>query len=226
MSVLASAEPEKTGIPAQVHAGASSAFLDAIRSRRSIYALNSVSPVSDARIESIVKEAILHTPSTFNTQSTRIVVLLHEDHRTFWSFVKACLKPLTPVENFPRTSTKMDNFAGAFGTILSYEDQNGVKEAERCYALYADRFQIWSEHTSAMHQLVLWAALEAEGFGANLQHYNPVVDESAANQWSLPANWDLKAQIVFGGRVDDGHGPGEKQFKPVEEERLRIFGRQ
>jgi predicted oxidoreductase (fatty acid repression mutant protein) len=72
-----------------------------------------------------------------------------------------------------------------------------------------------------MHQFVLWAALEAEGFGANLQHYNPVVDAKAQEQWDIPATWNLKAQLVFGGRAGE---PGEKQFKAVEE-RLRVYGK-
>lgn len=217
--------PEATVESTKTSKPSSTSFLDAIRCRRSIYTLNNTSPISDAQIESIVKEAILHTPSTFNTQSTRLVLLLHKDHETFWSLVKECLKPLTPPDKFPRTATKMDNFAAAYGTILFYEDQTVVRKAEEDFSLYADRFQTWSEHTSAMHQLVLWTALEAEGFGANLQHYNPVVDESAAKKWGIPDSWNLKAQIVFGGRTQQSDPVG-KQFKPVEGERLKVFGKQ
>ncbi|TKA50129.1 hypothetical protein B0A49_11969 [Cryomyces minteri] len=78
-------------------------------------------------------------------------------------------------------------------------------------------FPQWSEHTSAMHQYVLWTALEAEGFGANLQHYNPIIDQKAQTHWKIPMTWSLKAQLVFGGRAGE---PGEKQFQPIEE---RVF---
>jgi len=71
-----------------------------------------------------------------------------------------------------------------------------------------------------MHQLVLWAGLENEGFGANLQHYNPVVDAAAQAQWKIPAAWSLKAQLVFGGRAGE---PGPKTFQPLEE-RLVVHG--
>jgi predicted oxidoreductase (fatty acid repression mutant protein) len=68
---------------------------------------------------------------------------------------------------------------------------------------------------------VLWTALETEGFGANLQHYNPVVDAKIQEAWDVPKEWSLKAQLVFGGRAGE---PSEKQFKPVEE-RLRVYGK-
>jgi predicted oxidoreductase (fatty acid repression mutant protein) len=198
--------------------------MDAIRSRRTVYALNNSSSISDAKIQALVEEAILHTPSAFNSQSTRLVLLLNKDHETFWELVKSSLRPLiTSDEAFATTSTKLDGFKAGHGTVLFYEDQSVVQYLEQNFTPYADKFGQWSEHTSAMHQLVLWTALEQEGFGANLQHYNPVVDEKAAAQFDVPETWSLKAQLVFGGRVD-GQAPGAKEFKPVEGERLRVFG--
>ena len=32
-----------------------------------------------------------------------------------------------------------------------------------------------------MLQLVVWTALEAEGLGATLQHYNPLIDDEVGN---------------------------------------------
>jgi predicted oxidoreductase (fatty acid repression mutant protein) len=72
-----------------------------------------------------------------------------------------------------------------------------------------------------MHQYVLWSGLEAEGFGANLQHYSPVIDQKAQAHWNIPLEWSLKAQLVFGGRAGQ---PGEKSFKPLEE-RLIFHGK-
>jgi uncharacterized protein len=57
------------------------------KARRSHYKLGRNSPVPDERIEGLVKDAILHIPSSFNTQSTRIVVLLHKDHEKAWDLV-------------------------------------------------------------------------------------------------------------------------------------------
>ena len=56
--------------------------------RRSYYELSAESPVSDAQIEEIVRFALKHIPSAFNSQSTRLVLLLHEHHAELWKIVK------------------------------------------------------------------------------------------------------------------------------------------
>lgn len=72
-----------------------------------------------------------------------------------------------------------------------------------------------------MHQFTLWTALEAEGMGANLQHYNPVIDQKAKGHWNIPQEWSLKSQLVFGGRAGE---PGQKEFQAVEE-RMFVYGK-
>lgn len=72
-----------------------------------------------------------------------------------------------------------------------------------------------------MHQYALWVALEAEGFGANLQHYNPLVDPKAAERWNIPVAWKLRAQLVFGGRAGE---PGEKKHEETHGKRLFVHG--
>jgi predicted oxidoreductase (fatty acid repression mutant protein) len=70
-----------------------------------------------------------------------------------------------------------------------------------------------------MLQLVIWTALENEGLGASLQHYNPIIDEEVKKEWSIPENWKLIAQMPFGKPTAPA---GEKQFNPVED-RVKIF---
>lgn len=101
-----------------------------------------------------------------------------------------------------------------------YEDPNDVAKLQEQYPLYSDKFPQWSEHTNAMHQYFLWTALEQEGFGANLQHYNPLIDQQVSSTWGTPVKWSMKAQLVFGTPAGDTY---EKSFKPVEE-RLFVYG--
>jgi predicted oxidoreductase (fatty acid repression mutant protein) len=67
----------------------------------------------------------------------------------------------------------------------------------------------------------VWTALESLGFGANLQHYNPLIDGPVAKQWDISSDWRLIAQLVFGSPEGE---PGEKTQKPIEE-RVKIFGK-
>ena len=62
-------------------------------------------------------------------------------------------------------------------------------------------------------KLVVWAALEAEGLGASLQHYNPLIDDEVKKEWNIPGNWKLIAQMPFGNPTSP---PGEKEFQPLE----------
>ena len=154
------------------------------------------------------------------SQSTRLVLLLHEQHKAFWEIVKRTLQAIVPAEAFVATEQKIDrSFASGYGTVLYYEDTTVVRKLQEQFPTYADNFPIWSEHTSAMHQLAVWTMLEDAGFGASLQHYNPLIDKEVRERWDLPAAWRLIAQMPFGA---PGGEPQEKSFKPWEE-RIRIF---
>ncbi|EXJ61715.1 hypothetical protein A1O7_02144 [Cladophialophora yegresii CBS 114405] len=196
----------------------SDSFFDAVKSRRTYYQLSGESPISDKRIHEIVDAAVTHVPSSFNSQSTRVVVLLNEEHKKLWGdIVIPIIKSVAPPEAWPTSEQKLNGFKAGYGTILFYEEPKDVAKLQEQYPLYADKFPQWSEHTNAMHQYVLWTALEKEGFGANLQHYNPLIDEKIASTWNVPQNWSLKAQLVFGKPAADTY---PKTFKPLEE---RVF---
>jgi hypothetical protein len=79
--------------------------------------LNKDAPVSDDRIEELVNQAVLNVPSSFNSQSARLVVLLKKEHDQFWDFAKEALKPLVPPEAFPATEKKLAGFKAAYGTV-------------------------------------------------------------------------------------------------------------
>jgi len=188
--------------------------------RRSCYDLRPESPITDAQIEEVVRFVLKNTPSAFNSQSTRLVLLLHKHHATLWKMVKRTLRAVVPEEAFARTAEKIDrSFASGYGTVLFYEDTAVVRSLQQRFPLYAGNFATWSEHTSAMHQLMLWTMLEYAGLGASLQHYNPLIDKDVRAEWRLPEEWRLIAQMPFGLPAAT---PPEKTFEPVEA-RMRVF---
>lgn len=189
--------------------------------RRSIYGLNKQLPVDNKEIIGLVEHALLHTPSAFNSQSTRIMILFGEDHEKLWQITEDTLRDIVnDDEKFKPTQQKLDGFKTGAGTILFYEDQSIVKNLQENFALYADKFPDWSHHTSGMHQYVIWTKLAGLGIGANLQHYNPVIDDQVAKTWNVDKNWRLIAQMVFGGIEQPA---GDKSFEPIEK-RLRVIG--
>jgi predicted oxidoreductase (fatty acid repression mutant protein) len=95
----------------------SNSFFEAVKSRRTYYQLNKTSPLSDEQITKLAEESLLHVPSSFNSQSTRLVVLLNKDHDQFWDFVLEVLKPIVPAEQFSATEQKIGGFKAAYGTV-------------------------------------------------------------------------------------------------------------
>ena len=56
-------------------------FLATVESRRTYYQLSNESPISDARIKEIVAFALKHIPSSFNSQTSRLVLVLQKGAR-------------------------------------------------------------------------------------------------------------------------------------------------
>lgn len=188
--------------------------------RRSVYALTRDLPVPAAEVSGIVEHALLHTPSSFNSQSTRVIVLFNAEHEKLWNITEDCLRAVVPADQFAASAQKMAMFRAAAGSVLFFEDQETVRGLQAQFPVYADNFPVWAEHANAMHQYAIWCALAEKGVGANLQHYNPLIDDAVRQTWQAPASWTLRAQLVFGGIAQPA---GEKSFAPLQG-RMKVFG--
>lgn len=174
-------------------------FIDLITQRRSIYAIGNTVAYDLETLTEMIQNAIKQSPSSFNSQSSRAVILFHAEHKKFWEFVAQKLQDYAKDEQSAvKTRTKMDSFAGGIGTILFFEDISVIQRLQEQFPAYAENFPIWSEHSTAMAQFATWTALHASGLGASLQHYNPIVDEQVHTEWNVPSDWKLSAQLVFG----------------------------
>ena len=132
-------------------------FSEALKNRRTYYSITDQSPIPDQEIECIINLAVRHVPSAFNSQSTRVVLLLGKSHKKLWNIVKDALRKIVPGEAFAKTEEKIDNsFACGYGTVLFFEDQKVVKGLQEAFPSYQENFPGWSLQTSAMHQLAVW----------------------------------------------------------------------
>jgi predicted oxidoreductase (fatty acid repression mutant protein) len=158
------------------------ALIEVAKSRRTYYALGRNAPVPDSEVVSLVNEAILHVPSSFNTQSTRLVVALGADHEKVWDIAADALKGLVATGAVPQetydtqTKPKLDSFKAAYGTVclfffflllfsalllfeltnatqvLFYEDPAHIKPLGEKFPAFASKFPEWADHSNAMHQ--------------------------------------------------------------------------
>lgn len=192
---------------------------EALRSRRSCYDINDKSPISEEMIREVLEFTLLYVPSAFNSQSARLVLLLGDHYKRFWNIVFDELQKVTPAESLSAVREKVNAFASGCGTVLFYEDMAVVEKLQDSFSKYRDKFPEWSAHASGMHQLVVWTLLEDAGFGASLQHYNPLIDERVREAWNIDPKWRLIAQMPFGGVVSR---PDPKEKLPMRE-RLFIF---
>lgn len=194
-------------------------FLDIARKRRTQYALGNDIPIGQEQVTGLIQEAMRQAPSSFNSQSSRALILHGAQSVKFWEIVKDELRRIVPADAFPTTEKKIDGFAAGAGTVLFYEDQEPVKALQEQFPLYADNFPIWSEHATGIAQYAVWMTLAEAGIGASLQHYNPLPDAAVAAEWNIPDSWVLRAQMPFGSHAGEF---GDKTF--IEDsERFRVF---
>jgi len=196
-------------------------FYEAVKTRRSIYALGKEKVVSNDKIIELVEFSVKNVPAAFNSQSARVVVLFGSESSKFWGLTKDTLRKIVPASAFSSTEEKINAFDSGAGTILFFEDQAIVDQLMGNFPLYKDNFPVWSLQSNGMLEFSIWTSLAAEGLGASLQHYNPLVDAEVKKNWNLPESWKLLAEMPFGSVKAPA---GEKEFSPVEN-RMKVFGK-
>ncbi len=194
-------------------------FLAAVAERRSYYGISKEAIISDSQIQEIIEHAVKHSPTAFNSQSGKVVLLLGKEHDKLWNIVEEALRKVVPADQFAPTKEKIDSFANGYGSVLYFDDSAIVRGLQEQFPLYKDNFPVWAQQAAGMLQFVIWTALENEGLGASLQHYNELILDQVKKEWNIPDSWNLVAQMPFGKPVAN---PGVKEFQPLEE-RVRVY---
>lgn len=188
-------------------------FYNTIADRRTYYGISKEPVISDQSIIELAEQALKHSPSAFNSQGSRVVLLLGESHDRIWDITKEILKERLGPDRFPPTEEKLNSFRSGYGTVLFFEDSSVVEALQNQFPTYHDNFPVWAQQSNGMLQYVLWTSLEIEGFGASLQHYNELIEARVKSEWKIAEEWKLIAQMPFGKPIAE---PGEKEYLPTE----------
>ncbi|KAI8669636.1 Nitroreductase domain-containing protein [Fusarium keratoplasticum] len=178
-------------------------FLAAAKHRRTVYGLKDTSPVSDDRIEKIITEVLSFSPSSYNTQPGRITLVLGEKHKQLWDVVIETAEPILKGAGpgvWDAMGPRFQAFKNAYGSVLFWDSGETIKSSQETHQSAAHMFPQFADHASGMAQILVWTALELEGFGANLQHMGaiPPVEAALKKFLEVPEDYSLKANLNFG----------------------------
>lgn len=169
---------------------------EALKARRSCYQICKELPISEDEAVKLITDATELVPDAFNMRSQRVVVALGEKQDELWETIYDSFGGKVAHE-------KIDGFKAGAGTVLYFYDRAVVEAMQQQFPRYADNFPIWAQQANGMLQLAVWTGLREAGVGANIQHYNPVIDDVVRKLFNLPDTWELVAQMPFGGIAGD-----------------------
>jgi predicted oxidoreductase (fatty acid repression mutant protein) len=194
-------------------------FFESLKKRRSVYNINKEVKVTEEEILNVIETAVLYTPSAYNSESQRAVVLLNDKHDLLWEIVKDEIKKVVKPEDYKVSETKINSFKNGHGTVLFFDDILTTNELMTKFPLYKDNFYRWSIEQNGMLQGNVWVGLETLGLGASLQHYNELIEKRVKEEFGIDENWQLIAQLPFGNLAEV---PAEKTKKALIE-RLKVI---
>lgn len=197
-----------------------SQFNSLAANRRSIYGLGDNLSQTPEEIFDLVKQTIKNSPTAFNSQTVRAVVLFGKSSDKVWEIVEDALRKIAKSPDaFEQTKAKIDSFKAGYGTILYFTDTTIVHQLENDYPSYAANFANWAEQGLGGAQQAVWTAFAEQGIGANLQHYNPLIDDAIHQAFNLPVAWQLRAEMPFGSiespAGEKAHLNDEEMFKLI-----------
>ena len=89
----------------------SNSFYEAVKDRRSFYAIGKERILPDEEIIKLIQYAVKYAPSAFNCQSSRVLILLGGGHDKLWDLTGDILRGVIPAEIFLRYRRKNQIFS-------------------------------------------------------------------------------------------------------------------
>jgi predicted oxidoreductase (fatty acid repression mutant protein) len=178
-------------------------YLKTYVARRTQYQLKKALPegVTIEQVQDIVQQLVKNTPTSFNSQTVRAVVITGDLHNKVWQSVADAIP--TDAQKKRPTSIKDE----AFGSVIFFDESAALKKIQDAFPAYADYFPIFASTSNGAAQINTWALIGELGLGGHLQHYNQWVE--SALKGKVPESWNVVAQLAFGIPVGE---PDEKTF--------------
>lgn len=174
-------------------------FSELLESRRSVYNLGKETDLSQEEIVTGIRHAVHNTPSAFNSQTSRVVVLFDEAKTKFWDHVYETQKDLLPEQSKDFLLGAIENARDeALGTALVFEDHEALDQMPS----NETRTNVYKDQNSAMVHYAIWLRLKELNLGASLQHFNlgyeQGFDAETRKLFDLPDTYELVAELPFG----------------------------
>lgn len=214
-----------------------------IQARRTYYNITNKSTISDAELEELVANAIKHTPSSFNSQTSRAVLVTGEKNKQLWNAIWEAHKAnfQSPEEEAGYKAKFENSYSSGYGTVVVstldlmrhlltlqfYEDQDAIDEFVKNFPIVQWTIKDWVQTTNGMAQYITWTALATKGMGANLQHYGqygPANAEAINKFLGVPSGWKIPLALMPFGVASGapGNPAHPKEFKPLVGERVLV----
>lgn len=169
-------------------------FIAIIKERKDIYKLSQESIISEERLIELIENCLIYSPTILDSKNSKIIILLKRKHIEFWQdLVLEELRKTTQKEKWSEVQENIEEIINSYGTILFFEDETILTAKDN-----KEQVSMWLEQSSAILQFCICCALEIEGLGVNLQHYNPIIDDKVKSIFNISKNWRLIAQMPFG----------------------------
>lgn len=204
-------------------------YFQAVENRRTYYALSNEAILTDEQLTALVQRAVKHSPTSFNMQQSRAVLVTGKAHQRLWDVVTEAWnreeKDEAARDGF---KAKVDAaYRPGYGSVIFFEDQATLDAWSAKMPQYTQAFNLWSDNAAGILQHVVWTALEAEGYGASLQHFGGVntnVHDAVIKAFDLPESWKKNTAIMPFGKPagPPGNGGHPKTFDSLDA-RVKVF---
>ena len=106
-------------------------IIDSFAKRHSFYNINNKINLSNNEIEHLINRCLDLYPSSFNSQDSRLVLLMGEHHKYFWELVKKELFRVSEDNKKDTIEQKIASFYLGYGTILFFIDPKVASELQK-----------------------------------------------------------------------------------------------